>query len=219
MTNYWFVIHDLWSYQKHPDKIGRGIRKAKRDKVFRRIRKGDRIIYYVKNKIVAGIFKVASDMYLSTKGLWDGKPGQHYVYDINPIYVSPIERPTKIDPEDYDVHHKQRTVVKLSREQYGNIVSDILGMNEPKNEAGVVSLFSKVHRQLGFPFVKVIRNRFPDCIAVNEEGEEVRIEFEEPSDKFNHNPERCDLIVCWEDNLRNLAPVEVFELREFIYGH
>ena len=76
MTNYWLVTHDLWSYQKHPNKIGKGIKSAKRDRVFRGIRKGDRVVYYVKRRIVVGIFEVVSDMHLSTKGLWDGKSGK-----------------------------------------------------------------------------------------------------------------------------------------------
>ncbi|TET28191.1 MAG: EVE domain-containing protein [Candidatus Bathyarchaeum sp.] len=220
MTNYWFIIHDLWSYQKHPDKIGHSIRKAKRDKIFRRIKSEDRIIYYAKNRKVVGIFKVVSVMYLSKKGLWDGKAGQHYVYDIEPIHVSPMGFPIEIYPKKHGLLSLHgRTAIKLTRRQYKNIKSEILGIDDPKSESGVVSLFSKVHRELGFPILKVIRNRFPDCIAINEEGKEVRIEFEEPSGKFDHDPKGCDLIVCWEDNLGALAPVKVLELREFIYGH
>jgi hypothetical protein len=219
MTNYWFVTHDIPSYRQEPDKIGRGIKGARRDKVFRGIKDEDRIIYYVKNKVVAGVFRVISDMYLSPKSLWDGKPNTHYVYDIEPIYASSIERPIRIDPEDYKLQHKQRTVIKLSPDQYKNIALDILGMDEPRSEAGVISLFCKVHRELGFPFIKVLRDRFPDCIAVNNRGKEIRIEFEEPSSKFDHDPKGCDLIVCWKDDLGKLALVDVLELREFIYGH
>ena len=222
MTNYWFVIHDLWSYRKHPDKIGRGLRSAKRDKIFRGIRNGDRVIYYVKNKVVVGIFKVVSGMYLSKKGLWDRKAGQHYVYDIAPIYVAPTERPIRINPEDYNLQYKQRTAIKLTLEQYKNMVSDILGMDHPKFEIGVISLFAKVHRELGFPFLKVLRDKFPDCIAENKKGKEVKIEFERKSSNFeaqDHDPKKCDYIVCWINDLGALAPIKVIELKELVYGH
>lgn len=222
MANYWFITHDLWSYQKHPDKIGRGLKSAKRDKIFKGIRKGDRIIYYVKNKVVAGIFEVVSDMYLSKKGLWEAKAGQHWVYDIEPIYVASTERPITINPLDYDVEHRQRTAIKLTHEQYKDIVSAILGIDDPKSEAGVISLFAKVHRELGFPYLKILRDKYPDCIAENEKGKEVRIEFEEKSSNFEaqrHNPKECDCIVCWVNDLGSLAPVKVIELKELIYGH
>ncbi len=219
MTNYWFVTHDIPSYRQEPDKIGREAKGARRDKVFRGIRDGDRIIYYAKNKVAAGVFRIVSDLYLSSKSLWNAAPNTHYVYDTEPIYISSIERPPTIDPKDYKLQHKQRTVIRLSHDQYRDIVFDILGMDEPKSEAGVIGLFCKVHRELGFPFIKVLHDRFPDCIAVSSKGKETRIEFEEPSSKFDHDPKGCDLIVAWKDDLGKLAPVDVLELREFIYGH
>jgi len=220
MTNYWFIIHNPRSYQRHPDKIGLSVEKAKRDRIFRRIRNEDRIIYYVQKNRFVGIFQVVSDMHPSKKGLWGGDAGQHYVYDIEPIYVAPMGKPIEINPKEYGLFSLHgRTAIKLSREQYGSIKSAILGMDDPKSESGVVGLFSKLHKMLGFPFLKVIRNRFPDCIAVNSEGEEIRIEFEPKSSDFDHPPKKCDLIVCWDDDLRSLAKVEVLALKEVIYGY
>lgn len=219
MTNYWFVIHNLPDYRKHPNRIGRSIEKAKRDKIFRKIKRGDIIIYYAQKRQVVGIFKVVSEMHPSQKGLWNGKVGQHYVYDIVPVCVSLMGFPFELNPKDYGLNHlRGRTAIKLTRKQYKEIKSEVLGMNDPDSEAAVVSLFSKIHRELGFPFIKVIRNRFPDCIALDNEGKEIRIEFEEPSSRFDHDPKGCDLIVCWEDDLRVLSPVKVLELKEFIYG-
>jgi hypothetical protein len=43
----------------------------------------------------------------------------------------------------------------------------------------------------------------------------VKIEFEFESRNFlrhNHDPELCDVIVCWEDNWPD-APLEVIELK------
>jgi len=222
MTNYWFVTHDLPSYRQEPVKIGRGLKTAKRDKVFKGIRNGDRIIYYVKKKVVTGIFKVVSDLYLSPKRLYGEPSNRHFVYDLEPICLLPTENPIQINPTDYGFEHKQRTVVKLTPEQYKDIVSDILGMAEPTSENGVIGLFSKIHRELGFPFLKVLGDKFPDCIALNDKRKEIRIEFEKKSSDFEahrHDPRECDYIVCWVNDSGTLAPVKVIELKELIYGH
>jgi len=219
MTNYWLIIHDLPSYKQHPDKIGLDRAIAERDRNFRTIRNEDRIIYYAKNKEAVGIFKVVSDLYPSDRELWERKAGEYYVYDIEPIYVAPMEKPCEIDPKIYGIKSLQgRTAVKLEREQYKNIKSRILGMDDPTSENGVISLFSKVHQFLGFTFIKKMQSKFPDCIAVKKR-KDVRVEFEEPSSQFNHDPKGCDLIVCWEDDLGSTAQVKVLELKEIIYGH
>jgi len=222
VTNYWFVTHDLPSYRQEPDKIGRGLEGAKRDKVFKGIRKGDRVVYYAKKKIFAGIFKVVSDLYLSSKRVYGAQANRVYVYDLEPIFVLSTENPVQIDPADYGFEHKQRTVVKLNHEQYRNVVMDILGMAEPRSENGVISLFSKIHKELGFPFLKVVSDKFPDCIALNYRNKEIRLEFEKKSSDFEahgHDPRKCDYIVCWTNDLGTLAPAGVIELREIIFGH
>lgn len=220
MTNYWLIVHDYPSYQQHPDKIGLNKKHAEKDRIFRTIRDGDRIIYYAKNKEALGIFKVVSDMHPSERGCWDGKSGDYFVYDIKPIYVSPAAIPTTIDTTEYGIKSLQgRTAVKLTSNQFKNIKTKILGMEDPKSESGVVCLFSKMHQFLGFPFIKLIQNRFPDCIAIDNSGKEVKIEFEEPSDNFDHDAKKCDLIVCWKDTLGSLSEVQILELSDVIYGH
>jgi hypothetical protein len=220
MTNYWLIVHDLPSYQEHPDKIGLATRKAKGDKNFKSIRNEDRIIYYAQNKQCIGLFKVVSKGYPSTKGLWGGKSGESYVYDIEPICVAPTENLVELDTKDYGIKSLHgRTAVKLTPDQYKNMKSRILGMDDPNSESGVVCLFSKIHRFLGFPFIKEIKDRFPDCIAIDEKGKTVRIEFEEPSSRFDHNEEECDYIVCWKDDSGGFTHLKIIELEELIYGH
>jgi hypothetical protein len=57
---------------------------------------------------------------------------------------------------------------------------------------------------------------FPDCEGKRRVGprefEHVRIEFEFQSRNYNHDPEGCEVIVCWEDNWPE-CPLEVIELR------
>jgi Homing endonuclease associated repeat len=91
----------------------------------------------------------------------------------------------------------------------------------PVNEMGVVYLFGVMAQQLGF-MVTWMGTAYPDCEAIREvepgRWQRVRIEFEFQSRNFMqhfHNPEECDLIVCWEHNWAE-SPLEVVELRKKI---
>ncbi len=91
----------------------------------------------------------------------------------------------------------------------------------PINEQGVVYLFGMVARELGF-LVEGVATEFPDCDAkrITKSGlyETVKIEFEYKAGNFRlhgHDPARCDLVVCWENDWPT-CPVEVLELRSEI---
>jgi len=74
----------------------------------------------------------------------------------------------------------------------------------PVNEMGVVALFSMYHRELGFPYFLKIQSGFPDATVVDSKGNVKYIEFELFASNFKdhkHDPEECDVLVCWEDNL------------------
>jgi hypothetical protein len=76
----------------------------------------------------------------------------------------------------------------------------------PTNEQGVVALFSMIVRDLGM-YIETIGKPYPDAIVLKSNGrtwERLAVEFEFASDNFRvqgHDPGRCDLIVCWIDNL------------------
>jgi len=89
----------------------------------------------------------------------------------------------------------------------------------PVNEQGVVYLFGTLSERLGF-MVTWIGPEFPDCDAYREvepgRWKYVLIEFEYESKNFlrhGHNPDECDLIVCWEHNWEE-CPIEVVDLKE-----
>lgn len=93
----------------------------------------------------------------------------------------------------------------------------------PINELGVVFLFGVVSYELGY-IVEAIHAAFPDCEAKRcidrkrNRWQRVRIEFEYSSRSFldhGHEPNECDVIVCWEHNWPN-CPLEVIELRRVI---
>jgi hypothetical protein len=95
--------------------------------------------------------------------------------------------------------------------------------NEPVNENGVVFLFGLVAKDLGFT-VKLVQAPFPDCWAertvLKERETLVKIEFEFESRNFlyhGHDPNGCDIIVCWEDNWPDHpSHLEVIALKEAI---
>lgn len=95
----------------------------------------------------------------------------------------------------------------------------------PKNELGVVFLFSHMLKKLRLTIDK-IQPQYPDCIAYQKVGggqKKIRIEFEFKSRNFKsqmHNPKGCDWIVCWEHNWPDIPKhLTVVELRrEFGLG-
>jgi len=108
---------------------------------------------------------------------------------------------------------------------YGDYM-DFRGLkHEPVNEQGVVYLFALVAKDLDFT-VEAIRSECPDCLAKRrvKRGRkmgwtDVRIEFEYMSRTFltphNHELNKCDIIVCWENNWPD-CPLEVIELKSKI---
>jgi hypothetical protein len=91
----------------------------------------------------------------------------------------------------------------------------------PTNEFGVLVFFGWIAERLGFRILRV-QAGFPDIEALRmvaqDKLQRARIEVEHESKNFlkhGHDPNGCDLIVCWEDNWPE-APVEVISLREFI---
>ena len=115
----------------------------------------------------------------------------------------------------------------MSKEQY--IRSEVLDgaplRYAPANEIGVVFLFAHLAKKWRLR-IDELRSGFPDCIAYQKiQGREkkIRIEFEYKSKNFmthRHSPDKCDWIVCWEDNWPD-APrnIHIIELRrEFGLG-
>jgi hypothetical protein len=82
----------------------------------------------------------------------------------------------------------------------------------------VLFLFGSIAEDLGFVVTRV-QIAFPDCEAMREVApgvwQPVDIELEQYSRNFvthMHDPNKCDLIVCWEHNWPE-CPIEVIELK------
>ena len=90
-------------------------------------------------------------------------------------------------------------------------------MIEPKNEQGVVILFQELSREMGYK-IKSVQVPFPDAVITDRDGKEYKVEFEYFSSNFNshkHDPSKCDLIICWTNNMSN-PPVDTISLKDYL---
>jgi hypothetical protein len=104
------------------------------------------------------------------------------------------------------------------RPTYGPPLMRVPLAHGPTNEQGVLFLFGAIAEDLGF-LVTHVQIGFPDCEAMREVApgiwQRVDIELEQYSRNFLthlHDPNKCDLIVCWEHNWAE-CPLEVVELK------
>lgn len=137
---------------------------------------------------------------------------------------------TSFDPKDEAIETDDEATAIMhpalpftSSNVYGDFINFRGLQHAPVNEQGVVFLFGMVCRELGY-VVESVKQGFPDCEAKRRLGgkaaqwQRVRIEFEYQSRSFRahgHDPDLCDVIVCWEDNWPD-CPLEVLELRSVL---
>ncbi|HST79645.1 MAG TPA: hypothetical protein VLN58_14255 [Verrucomicrobiae bacterium] len=95
--------------------------------------------------------------------------------------------------------------------------------NAPANEMGVMILFGMLAGELGFQ-IEAVQGRYPDIEAKRQiqpgKWQRVRIEAEYESRNFalhGHDPEKCDIIVCWRHNwVKCPKEIEVIELSRIV---
>lgn len=142
----------------------------------------------------------------------------------------------EISKNDFNKFEKSIGTYEAPKNLFKGLSNDE-GLGEPKdlgimrftptNEMGVVALFVKHMRKLGFDQFEFIRQGFPDA-CVYEKTEKGRqrkfIEFEYRSSEFrqhmknkNHLKIKCDYVVCWEDDLY-ACTVKVIELKSNLLG-
>jgi len=89
---------------------------------------------------------------------------------------------------------------------------------EPCLEQEVVYLFSILHGELGFPYIVRFQEKFPDVTVMDKDRNTVRIEIEVLASEFNHDPTKCDFIVCWENDMADLPETfpEIVSLKDYL---
>ena len=88
------------------------------------------------------------------------------------------------------------------------------------DEKAVIFLFGRIFRFLNFDDITVGHEKAGDldAWAWNEKDmQDTIIEFEARSKNFevHKHVNKCDLIVCWEDNWGKECPIDVLELKYF----
>jgi hypothetical protein len=188
-------------------------------------------------KIARKLGKIPTELEYATNGRFCHTPlNSRYRRTLVPDAFSRFARESSVEQEWKDVlamvaarprkgtrtqistrKRSQGHAVMAGRPIYGNPSPLPELLHEPVNEATVIFAFGIVARRLGFA-VRRIQNAFPDCEAMREvarnQWQPVWIEFEFESRNFllhKHNPDRCDVIVCWVHNWPE-CPVEVVEL-------
>jgi hypothetical protein len=215
---YWIIQHTLLSFGDRSDAIGMRKARAERDKNFRTIKKGDKIVYYVGKNTSLGLFEVTSDEWLPLKRWSPQRKEPHLAYNIRPIFPQIGE----LKLSDFGVGSTRgRTAIPLTMEEYKNVKERILGMGEPTDHESTVALFAKLHSAIGFPRLLKIRQEYPDVIAGDSTGKETRIELEFQSHTFENEhagqAELCDLVVCWEDTWGRAARKPVIAMNNVPY--
>jgi hypothetical protein len=136
---------------------------------------------------------------------------------------SPKQEPAQEQQEKDEQHLGHQFLENDSVNIYGDFINFRGLQHAPVNEQGVVFLFGMICRELGY-VVESVKTGFPDCEAKriirgkSGKWQRVRIEFEFLSRSFKahgHDPDLCDLIVCWEHNWPD-CPIEILELRNLL---
>lgn len=116
---------------------------------------------------------------------------------------------------------KRETAIAAKKSVESAIVrSELHGMEfghfVPTDESGVILMFGGVLKELGYRAAMMTSNHYPDAVFVDPENHVINVEFEFMSSNFishGHDPNLCDMVVCWERNRELTIPV--LELAQF----
>lgn len=131
------------------------------------------------------------------KHRWQYRIWKHYIHQLSKEDYEIIKNAILSRRYEMAIETEEKTISERLGPAFGTI--DLLF--EPVDEMGVVYLFAKHHREIGFPFIVKLRSKYPDVIAIDTKGERKLIELEFRASSFNHDPKDCDYIVCWIDDL------------------
>lgn len=99
------------------------------------------------------------------------------------------------------------------------MVSEVF-ITQGVSETMVIFLFGTIYRYLNMEDIMIKDERRRELDAWAElKNAEITIEFQVRSKDFlkdKHDPNKCDLIVCWDDNWKDPpAKIDIFELKYF----
>lgn len=133
-----------------------------------------------------------------------------------------VEQPCLMTHEEVNEH--LRGIMRKQQDFWSGVYRPNISSPQMivENEQGTICYFSQAMKRDYWEILK-IRTSFPDAILkrVHPFNKVYRTEFEYASINFRahgHNPEQCDLIVCWEHNWKD-CPLPVIELSNPMWGY
>jgi len=97
-----------------------------------------------------------------------------------------------------EILHETRIRLFLEQKLKKNVN---FALPEPTSEPGTIAVLGRYCDCFGYK-IKSIGHRFPDCI-LEKDGKEIRAEIEFKLSSFHHDPSKCDLIICWINDIDN----------------
>jgi len=245
VRNYWIAKHDRGSIEDRPGWIWRSKRSgnARLPPNFGQIKKDDYFAlisypYYEDDKPihqVYGIYRVTSEWEFVQKA----SPSSDYEYPgafvIRGKLLKGLQERFVTVPNIASYYRKEYTGKAVIGARSEKIFFDLLNIfkkyssrnidffpliGEPTSEQGVVALFAKNLRKLGYKRIESIGTRFPDACVINAEGKPEYVEFEYYASNYDHElryEEKPVTCVCWIDDrpkTRAKKLPKVIEMRE-----
>lgn len=93
-------------------------------------------------------------------------------------------------------------------------IKNLIPMKHVLNEWEVVFLLGAIAKEANFILAEG-SDAFPDAtleILVNGEPIHIKTELEYRASHFNHDPSRCDLLICWRKDIGFIKNLSIFEL-------
>lgn len=151
--------------------------------------------------------EVSFDLF-PNKDRWPYKIWNRYIHLLSERDYETIKKAILSHKYETKIEVEEKTISDRLGPAFGSI--DLLF--EPVDEMGVVYLFARHHREIGFPFIVKLRSKFPDVIAIDVKGERKLVELEFRSTNFDHDPKGCDFVVCWIDDVEEKLKTELPEI-------
>jgi hypothetical protein len=229
-----YIGGDVWDQFMENSVISIGYDKGdKQFKIFSEdIKRRDKVVAYRGGKIygiceVVGNYKPApeeeSGFEHTRKVKWlnvlfEGVPSRKLSDELR----KKLQRPTALIYLDENEFGEIEKKVKESEREWKQHSACKILTYPPTNESGVIFLFGKYFKELGFDKLKRIERqrhrKFFDATVIKN-GKPIEVEFETRSKSAKEHGNRlkkeCDLIVCWENNWPE-CPINVLELRSKI---
>jgi len=118
----------------------------------------------------------------------------------------------------YEMYTPKREKVNWGKPIIPQPLSDVGMLFSPQTHEEMVILFAKMHSEIGFPYITRAQIAYPDIFVLDKDRNIKGIEIEVVASQFDHDPTKCDVIVCWENDLDAVPDnwPEIIQLKDYM---